>query len=907
MNFRKLGLLVVFIFCTFVFATSAWAQSSGTISGVVKDATGGVLTSASVEISDVVSGYHRETTTGMAGDFRFTNVPFNTYHMVVKAPGFSSYTQDVDVRSSVPATVEISLKVGTTTENITVEASGADLVETESTPHTDIDRDIFDKLPLESASSSLSSLVTLASPGVVADSNGLFHGLGDHAENSFSVDGQPITDQQSKVFSNQLPVDSIQSMEVISGAPPAEYGDKTSLVIKVTTRSGLGQTQPTGSVTTSYGSFGSANVGGNLAIGGSKWGNFISLNGLNTGRFLDPPEFQVMHSKGNEENSFDRFDFQPSGADSVHLNFGYTRSWFQEPNSFDAQASGQDQRAQVQSLNVAPSWTHLFSATTLLTVGAFVRRDVFNYYPSANPLADISDTTSQHRILTNAGIHADVSYVKGAHNVKIGGTFQHTLLTENFTAGLTDPTINDPCLAPGTNPDGSDGPAGETNVTSPSGCAAVSLIPNNGTDPNAGPLAGPVSPFDPVLGCIDLTRPTVSCTGTRGLFQFSGHGDIKEVGLFLQDTITEGNWSFNIGIRGDLYRGISNSTNQAEPRAGIAYNIKRTNTVLRISYARVLETPFNENLVLASTVGNPVAEALFGATAPILPGQRNEFHAGFQQAFGKYLVVDADYLWKYTHNGYDFSDFLNTPIFFPVAWDRSKIHGPSVRVSLPNFHGVTAFFTASSVAARFFAPQVGGLGTDLTGVGAFRIDHDQRFQETTHVQYQPFKNLPWVALNWRYDNGLVAGAVPCFNLTNPNTVCAGTSFLGAGGVPTVDLSGLTADQQTQAGLTCNGVAATRIAAFASCPASQYGSTLIKIPAPGTSDDDHNPSRIAPRNLFDISLGDDNIFRKDRYKWSLRLTAINVTNKVALYNFLSTFSGTHYVTPRALTAELGFHF
>ncbi len=142
-----------------------------------------------------------------------------------------------------------------------------------------------------------------------------------------------------------------------------------------------------------------------------------------------------MHSKGNEENAFDRFDLQPTMADSIHLNFGYTRSWFQEPNSFDAQAIGQDQRAQVQSLNVAPSWTHLFSSTTLLSVGTFVRRDVFNYYPSANPLADISNTTSQHRILTNAGIHADVSYVKGAHNVKLGGTFQHTLLTENFCHG----------------------------------------------------------------------------------------------------------------------------------------------------------------------------------------------------------------------------------------------------------------------------------------------------------------------------------------------------------------------------------------------------------------------------------------------------------------------------------------
>ena len=128
-----------------------------------------------------------------------------------------------------------------------------------------MDRELFDRLPLESASSSLSSLVTLSTPGVAADSNGLFHGLGDHASNSFSVDGQPITDQQSKVFSNQIPEDSIQSLEVISGAPPAEYGGKTSLVIVATTRSGLGETEPHGQVTASYGSFGSLQPGGSIS------------------------------------------------------------------------------------------------------------------------------------------------------------------------------------------------------------------------------------------------------------------------------------------------------------------------------------------------------------------------------------------------------------------------------------------------------------------------------------------------------------------------------------------------------------------------------------------------------------------------------------------------------------------
>jgi len=865
------------------------AQSnSGTITGTVADPSAGVVANATVEIHNPVSRFDRATTTDGSGNFSFSNVPFNPYHLSVTAAGFEPYAQDVDVRSGVPVTIKVSLAVAGTSSTVTVEA-GNDLLETDPNFHTDVDRALFEKLPLESQSSSISSLVTLASPGVVADSNGLFHGLGDHAENSFSLDGQPITDQQSKVFSNQIPLDAIQSLEVISGAPPAEYGDKTSLVIKATTRSGQGVTTPHGSVTASYGSFGSSTAGFDLAYGGQKWGNFIAVNGLNTGRFLDPPEFQVIHSKGNEENLFDRVDFQLTNSDTLHLNAGYTRSWFQQPNSFDSAATNQDQRAQIQTYNVAPSWTHLFSATTLLTVGAFVRHDGFNYYPSADPLSDLSETLVQHRKLTNAGLRSDLSYVKGRHNIKAGATFQHTFLTENFNFGITDPGLNSPCIQQNVAGDfvGVPDPA----LTSINQCVPNGFQQNVGTNPNA------TTPFSTALACIDLSRPTPDpsngCANPQSvLFLFHGHADIKELGLYVQDTITAGNWTFNIGIRGDLYRGLSHDA-QPEPRAGVAYNIKKSNTVLRLSYARIMETPFNENLIFASQITpNPVITDLFGQNsgAPIRAGQRNEFHAGFQQAFGKFLVVDADYLWKYTRNAYDFGVLLNTPIFFPIAWHNSKIDGASIRVSMPNYHGLTAFAVMGHVNARFFFPQVGGLGS-APATGVFRIDHDQAFNQTTHVQYQPRRNWPWVAFNWRYDSGLVAGAVPfAVDTTTP-----------------VDLTGLSADQQMQAGLFCGSQRPTLQAPLTTCAPSQYGSTRLKIPAPGTENDDHNPPRVRPRNLFDASVGDDNLFRGDRYKWSLRLTAINLTNKTALYNFLSTFSGTHFVTPRAFTAELGFHF
>src|SRR6266851_1906108 len=150
-NFRCIAwsaLSLIFVFCAALL--KAQLGNSGSIEGVVKDPSGSSVPGAKVEVSNPVSGFHRETTTDTDGAFRFTNVPFNPYHLVVTATGFNSYTPDVDTS-------------------------------------------LIDRLPLESQSSAASSLVTLASPGVVADSNGLFHGLGDHAENSFSVDGQPIT------------------------------------------------------------------------------------------------------------------------------------------------------------------------------------------------------------------------------------------------------------------------------------------------------------------------------------------------------------------------------------------------------------------------------------------------------------------------------------------------------------------------------------------------------------------------------------------------------------------------------------------------------------------------------------------------------------------------------------------
>jgi hypothetical protein len=903
-----LNILVLILILAPLYA-SAEGSNSGTVRGTVTDASGALIPGATVHLINEVSGLDRTVSTDATGQFFFANVPFNPYRVSVSANGFAPVSQSFEIRSVVGTNLNLVLQVAAADSTVTVEASG-DLVETDPTFHTDVDRELFIKVPMESESSGLSSLVTLSTPGISADSDGQMHGLGDHAENSYSVDGQSMTNQQSKVFSNQIPANSIQSIEVISGAPPAEYGGKTSLVIVATTRSGQGVTKPTGSVNTSYGAFGSASGGFDLAWGGKKWGNFIEADGLNSGRFLDPPEFAVFHDKGNEQNLFDRVDYNFTAVDSIHLDLNYSRSWFQTPNSYDnlnvqnvvsggasaspvfANVGNTDQHSKIGTINVSPTYTRIIGNNTVFNLGAFVRRDDYQYYPSGNPLADLgpanlqTSSIAQNRTLTNAAVHSDVTYAKGIHNIKAGAQYGQTFLRENDSLGVVDATYNSPCL------DASGNPA--------AGYANQSVCPN-GANPS----------YLPVLAPYDLTRG-------GSYYNYTGHTDVKELALFIEDQIKVGNWLFNLGLREDVYNGLTDA-NQTQPRVGIAYNIKPTTTVLRVSYARTLETPFNENLVLSSTgcsnaVLAPLLNCSSGVSGTMQPGFRNEFHAGLQQAFGKKVMVSGEYIWKYTHNAFDFSVLGNTPITFPIDWHNSKIPGYALRADIPQFHHFSAYLVASSVSARVYPPQVAGAGATVGQTGLpFRIDHDEKFNQTTHLQYTfsrgKLLNGLWGGFNWRYDSGMVAGSVPCYNLlsNDPNSACGATSTT-LGGQPAVNLSSLTADEEFQAGLTCNGVKATPGNPLpATCLASEYSSNLVKIPAPGSGDNDKNPPRIAPRNLFDASIGKDNLFHASRFKTNLDITAINVTDKYALYNFLSTFSGTHYVTPRALTAKVTFNF
>ena len=843
-----------------LFSTPSQGGTPESVCGIVQDQTGAFVVGALLELSTANTSL--DATTDEGGQFCFRSLDPGEYELTVHARDFQTNRQQITVHTRESILLAIHLSLETVAEQVTVAEGSADLGSL-NVAQTRVGSGLLHNLPSESVNAALSSILTLTTPGVAADSNGGFHPLGEHAETSFSIDGQPISDQQSRIFSNQISASAIEEMRTLQGAPPAEFGDKTSLLVEATTRSGLNSGKLSGTISIGYGSFETPTADVTLASGSRTFGNFVALVGVDSHRFLDAPEFQPLHARGNAENVFDRFDWLPSDATAFHLNVSAARSWFQVPNTYDQQAAGQDQQQHMTSFNVGLAFSRVLNLALLLTANTWVRQDRVNYFPSAELLADRPATLSQSRRLTSTGLRTDLAYSRGRHTAKGGVQVQVTPLSEAFRTGLTDPAFNSPCV------DTSGAPVGNPSFTSSSQCATAGYEKNNS--------------YQPALLPYDLTRG-----GT--LFQFRGATTIHEESAYLQDSIKFGQFHLNLGLRYDHYAGLSKGSG-LQPRTGIAYQLRSTGTILHVSYARIFLTPYNENLVLSSATGaGGLANGSLGSTGvqPLTPARRNQFNVGLEQQLGSKLSVQAEYFWKFTGGAYDFNAILNTPLNFPIQFRKSKIDGALMRVTLNNVHGFSAFSVLGHSRSRLFSPEIGGINFGTAYAAVARPDHDQGFEQTANLQYQfsqsAMKGL-WTGLTWRFDSGLVVVGVPDY---------------------TTALT-LTGDEQQQVGLYCGGVFATADQPLRACASPRYGATLIHIVSPGTYNADTNPSRIRPRNVFDIAVGSDNLWKKDTYYLGAKVTVVNLLDKVALYNFLSSFSGTHFVAPRTLHVEIVFHF
>lgn len=696
-----------------VFQTVFAQTRIGAIQGTVKDPSGALVRDAKVTITQPLTGYSQTVQTDQQGSFKLVNIPFNTYKVQAEAPGFQPAEQSIDLESTIPANIEFSLSLAGATAAVTVTTDSSAILEQDRTSSdTDLNQTLLER-PVGAAPSRAIESIVSSAPGFVTDDNGRMHPRGSESQVQYVVDGVPITDNMSAIFSTSLDARTLRTVEVLTGGIPAEFGDKLAGVINVNTRSGLeGPTQ--GGLSLSGGSFSTGEIAADFATHTKKFGFLTNLSTTTSQRFLDSPTLDNFHNFGRTGKGFFRLDYQFDQNNSLKGTFTFGGSNLQVPNRLEQEIAGQDLRQRLRDNSQSITYQHIFSPNSVGQFSIFNRNShaQLSSNPTATPVVAFQDRT-----LKNYGGLGSLSLTRGTHNIKFGGQVTITPLNENFSFYPTvhfDDIVDD----------------------------AGNVFPN------------PINNFN-------AAHP----------FLFNGQKTGRTLSAFVQDRFPLfKNFTLNAGIRYDNYK-LLLGEQALSPRIGVAYYIPRTKTTLHASYDRLFQPPPAENLLLASSQEaaaiSPIA-VIQGVTTvqPILPDKENSFEVGAQQLLSKYFRLSATLYQKRIKNFSDKDQFFETGVIFPIAISSGRVTGEELRIESTDIRGFHGSFSFANARAYGVTPINGGLflGEDTQSLEVaglkFANDHDQRNEAQFQLSYNHNPSGIYATFSGRYDSGVPTDVEP---------------------------------------------------------------------------------------------------------------------------------------------------
>ncbi|MEP6635554.1 MAG: TonB-dependent receptor [Acidobacteriota bacterium] len=714
MSFKRLSQFAVLIAAALLMVQSSYAQARiGTVQGTVKDPTGALVPDAEVTVAQPVTRYTQTTKTDRNGTFKLVNVPFNTYNVNARAEGFQATEQSIDLESTVPLSLDLSLAITGTEANVTVTEDNAALLEPDrSSSDTDINQASLER-PIGAAPSRAIESIVASVPGFVTDDNGRMHPRGSESQVQYVVDGIPVTDNLSAIFSTSLDARTLRTVEVLTGGIPAEFGDKLAGVINVNTRSGLeGPTQ--GAVSFSGGSFSTGEVAADFSTHTRKFGFLTNLSASTSQRYLDPPTIDNFHNFGRTGKGFFRLDYQLDQNNSLRGVFTFGGSNFQVANRLEQEINHQDQRQRLRDNSQGITFQHIFSPNTL---GQF---SVFNRFGRAKLSSNATSTpvvAFQNRTLQNSGGLGSIALTRGGHNIKFGGQVTITRLNEDFNFY---PTVHFDDIEDGSG----------------------NVLPN------------PINSFN-------AANP----------FIFTGRKTGRTLSAYVQDRFAlSKNLTLDAGVRYDNYR-LLISDHGLSPRIAVAYFIPSTKTTLRASYNRFFQPPPAENLLLASSAKaasiSPIA-VIEGVrnVQPIPVDKENVFEVGAQQLLSRFLRLNLTLYQKRIKNFSDKDQFIETGIIFPIAIASGRVTGEEVRIESTDIKGIHGSVSYSNSHAYGVTPITGGLflgenpqELQLRGV-KFDADHDQRNSAQFQLGYNHRPSGFYATFAGRYDSGVPTDVQP---------------------------------------------------------------------------------------------------------------------------------------------------
>jgi outer membrane receptor protein involved in Fe transport len=493
----------------------------------------------------------------------------------------------------------------------------------------------------------------------------------------------------------------IDSVNVLTGHVPAEFGWKAGGVIEV--RSASRPPGPwSGTVDAAAGNESSREFS---AVGGGPLGSAAALTigaaGQSSARFLDPVHPDNLHNEGHAFNGGAQLGWMPSPGSLVTIVTGAGRSAFDVPHDEEQEEAGQDQWQRLGNLSQTASWQRAWDGDTVSQVAGYYRYSFSTVVPG---LLDTPLRTDAHRTLQRAGVLASITQQRGRHLFKIGGEAARLILDEEFSFFVVD-----------------EEEAEESN----------------------------------------LSAEAIAHTAERP-FVFEDRATPTLYSVFAQDSIQATSaLTVDVGIRADWSRMLVASS-QVSPRVGVSYQWPATGTTLRGSFARFFQPPQPENLLLASSPQaralSPFVEETEGGGGDLVPERQTAMDVSISQMLAHRLRVEVSAWRRSVSSASDPNVFFGTTLIVPNVVDRGRASGVDIRLELPRREGWSSYVSYANSRVVQFGPITGGLflEDEVIEIGPgteFTPDHDQRHVGSFGVSYDHERAGLSVSVAGRYESG----------------------------------------------------------------------------------------------------------------------------------------------------------
>ncbi|HSF69079.1 MAG TPA: TonB-dependent receptor [Nitrospira sp.] len=669
---------------------------SHTIVGTVQNQDLRRVDQASVQVRDQEGNLVGQDVTNQAGEFRIVIPEAGTYSVSAVQDTYRSEYVVVKIGAVTPPPVSLTLAV---TREIALEvvAPLPPIQYRASSETYQLSRKEIEALPRGNNNDVYDVLLTV--PSVVYGSLKQTHVRQDHANQQFRIDGIPIPDTVTGAFADIVPPRAWERADIILGGMEAQYGNKTALILDITSKSG---TRP---------GFGSAQVfgGSNETVNPSfEYGGtigekvrFYVLNSyVTTNRGIDPPTLgKTNHHNHNEKNNtYLRGDYQHDNRNNFSWIFLNSVAKYQIPTIPNLEANADvlallpgftpnasQSVDQFQNENNQYSqlvWRHDVNASSFFSVGAYFRRGVADFQTDPlNALAYADDvnsaqTASQRRSAYSGGMRVDHTWIpNGQHLIKSGVQFDYS--RANNTAQIF------------------------------------------AFDTSSGVPAGPV-----------ITR------------EASNQNIQTREEFWLQDQWSPNDhWTLNLGVRGDAIQGFYNE-GQVSPRVGVTYKHNQSN-VFHAYYGRLFTPPNIEQVAFAQLNTEGTTAAPDNPTGFRPRAERSHyFQVGSYHALHRKATLELTGYYKLAHYLSDAGQFGSTPLLNFFAFERGWQRGVDGALKVQFTDNFTGRGNVAWGQCKGYGLQSGQYLldqaeiNDITSPGGVFCDHSQLLTSSAVLSYR---------------------------------------------------------------------------------------------------------------------------------------------------------------------------